>query len=160
MLFIKHGAHLSPLNVKQNERRRTRKGPSMIHSASPTVTLVANIASNWNLFCLAKFRKYARTYGQHVSVTVGRPSGSRRNIFKQETKKTWKKERRLKVSEIHFRLSLPNIKALEKCWRVEWKLIVQTSTFIWSTRPTHDHYFHLLCLYFYVSVRTFQNITK
>ena len=55
---------------KTRKRRiTTRQVSSMIHSARPTVSPVANIVFAWNLFCFAKFWKVGtdeRTDGQHV----------------------------------------------------------------------------------------------
>ena len=62
----------------------TRQVSSMIHSARPTVSPVANIVFALNLFCFEKWgRTDGRTSVRHVQkqlllpvVTVGWPSGS------------------------------------------------------------------------------------
>ena len=91
----------------------------MIHSARPIVSPVANIV--FALFCFVRFWKVGtdgRTYSRHVqkqwslpAVTVGRPSGSRRE---------WLIDAKVSLFQWHF------------CF-------LQLSIFYWSTRPTLSH---------------------
>ena len=65
------------LLLLQKNWKGTRQVSSMIHSARPTVSPVANIVFVWYLFCFEKWgRTYVRTICAKTMITTDRDRGS------------------------------------------------------------------------------------
>ena len=142
----------------------------MIHSARPTVSLIAYIVFTWNLFC---FEKWGRTDGRttcaKMMITTDRDSGSASWIKKLKGTPLATLVTRLIQSSIQpdpnlrscfdlARISLPSWRVLLLCktGKAAWEIIKGgiLSLFDPRGRPTvhrSDHYFQTWCLY----VRTY-----